>query len=80
MFTQGSEACSLPLGSKPYRGRIHMWDHPKGNYYTREPSPAQGLTSGNARVLDLASGAPPHLTAEGAGAELRSNKAHVSGP
>ncbi len=40
---------------------------PKGNHYTRAPSPAQGLTLGNVRVLDLASGAPPHLTAEGAG-------------
>ncbi len=39
----------------------------KGNHYTRAPSPAQGLTLGNVRVLDLASGAPPHLTAEGAG-------------
>ncbi len=29
-----------------YRGRIHMWDHPKGNHYTRAPSPAQGLTLG----------------------------------
>ncbi len=40
---------------------------PKGNHYTRAPSPAQGLTFGNVRVLDLASGAPPHLTAEGVG-------------
>ncbi len=40
---------------------------PKGNHYTWAPSPAQGLTLGNVRVLDLASGAPPHLTAEGAG-------------
>ncbi len=38
-----------------------------GNHYTWAPSPAQGLTLGNVRVLDLASGAPPHLTAEGAG-------------
>ncbi len=30
----------------------------KGNHYTRAPSPAQGLTLGNVRVLDLASGAP----------------------
>ncbi len=52
---------------EPYRGRIHMWDHPKGNHYTRAPSPAQGLTLGNTRVLYLASGAPPRLTAEGAG-------------
>ncbi len=44
-----------------------MWDHPKGNHYTRAPSPAQGLTLGNTRVLDLASGSPPHLTAEGTG-------------
>ncbi len=44
-----------------------MWDHPKGNHYTRAPSPAQGLTLGNTQVLDLASGAPPRLTAEGAG-------------
>ncbi len=40
---------------------------PRGNHYTRAPSPAQGLTLGNVRVLDLASGATPHLTAEGAG-------------
>ncbi len=39
----------------------------RGNHYTWAPSPAQGLTLGNVRVLDLASGAPPHLTAEGAG-------------
>ncbi len=39
----------------------------RGNHYTRAPSPAQGLTLGNVRVLDLASGAPPYLTAEGAG-------------
>ncbi len=38
-----------------------------GNHYTWASSPAQGLTLGNVRVLDLASGAPPHLTAEGAG-------------
>ncbi len=29
-----------------YHGRIHMWDHPKGNHNTRAPSPAQGLTLG----------------------------------
>ncbi len=46
--------------------RIHVGS-PKGNHYTRAPSPAQGLTLGNVRVLDLASGAPPHLTAEDAG-------------
>ncbi len=40
---------------------------PTGNHYTRAPSPAQGLTLGNVQVLDLASGAPPHLTAKGAG-------------
>ncbi len=44
-----------------------MWDHPKGNHCTRAPSPAQGLTLGNTRVLNLASGTPPHLTAEGVG-------------
>ncbi len=44
-----------------------MWDHRKGNHYTRAPSPAQGLTLGNTRVLDLESGAPPCLTAEDAG-------------
>ncbi len=49
-------------------GRIHMWDHPKGNHYTRAPSPAQGLTLGkNTSAWTLASGAPPRLTAEGAG-------------
>ncbi len=31
---------------EPYRGRIHMWDHLKGNHYTRAPSPAQWLTLG----------------------------------
>ncbi len=51
---------------EPYRGRIHVGS-PMGNHYTRAPSPAQGLTLGNVQVLDLASGAPPHLTAEGAG-------------
>ncbi len=29
-----------------YHGRIHMWDHPKGNHNTRAPRPAQGLTLG----------------------------------
>ncbi len=29
-----------------YHGKIHMWDHPKGNHYTRAPSPAQGLILG----------------------------------
>ncbi len=38
---------------------------PKGNHYTRAPSPAQGLPWANTQVLDLASGAPPRLTAEG---------------
>ncbi len=29
---------------KPYRGRIHIWDYPKGNQAIRTPSPVQGLT------------------------------------
>ncbi len=33
----------LPWG-KPYRGRIHIWDYPKGNQAIRTPSPVQGLT------------------------------------
>ncbi len=64
-FLPGKDTGS-PWG-EPYRGRIHMWDHRKGNHYTWAPSPAQGLTLGNTRVLDLESGAPPRLTAEGAG-------------
>ncbi len=50
---------------EPYRGRIHMWDQPKGNHYTRHLAQHKGL--GNTRVLDLASSSPPRLTAEGEG-------------
>ncbi len=56
-----------PPRGEPYRGRIYMRDHSKGNHYTLAPSPAQGLTLAYTRVLDLASGALPRLTAESAG-------------
>ncbi len=32
------------LWGKPYRGRIHIWDYPKGNQAIRTPSPVQELT------------------------------------
>ncbi len=47
----------LPWG-KPYRGRIHIWDYPKGNQAIRTPSPVQGLTGDPGEltpVLGLAS-------------------------
>ncbi len=34
------------LWGEPYRGRIQMWDHPKGNHYIQTHSSAQGLTLG----------------------------------
>ncbi len=37
------EDTGLPWG-KPYRGRIHIWDYPKGNQAILTPSPVQGLT------------------------------------
>ncbi len=37
------EDTGLPWG-KPYRGRIHIWDYPKGNQAIRTPSPVQGMT------------------------------------
>ncbi len=37
------EDTGLPWG-KPYHGRIHIWDYPKGNQAIRTPSPVQGLT------------------------------------
>ncbi len=37
------EDTGLPWG-KSYRGRIHIWDYPKGNQAIRTPSPVQGLT------------------------------------
>ncbi len=43
---------------KPYRGRIHIWDYPKGNQAIRTPSPVQGLTGDPGEltpVLGLAS-------------------------
>ncbi len=68
------EDTGLPWG-KPYRGRIHIWDYPKGNQAIRTPSPVQGLT-------------PPSLTVGGAwrilpgftirGIELVEKKALVS--
>ncbi len=44
--------------TKPYRGRIHIWDYPKGNQAIRTPSPVQGLTGDPGEltpVLGLAS-------------------------
>ncbi len=32
------------LWGKPYHGRIHIWDYPKGNQAIRTPSPVQELT------------------------------------
>ncbi len=43
---------------KPYHGRIHIWDYPKGNQAIRAPSPVQGLTGDPGEltpVLGLAS-------------------------
>ncbi len=70
------EDTGLPWG-KPYHGRIHIWDYPKGNQAIRTPSPVQGLT-----------GDPASLTAGGAwrilpgftirGTELGEKKAFVS--
>ncbi len=64
----------LPWG-KPYHGRIHIWDYPKGNQAIRTPSPVQGLTGDPGEltpVLGLASdcyrGAwriPPGFTVRG---------------
>ncbi len=51
------EDTGLPWG-KPYRGRIHIWDYPKGNQAIRTPSPVQGLTRDPGEltpVLSLAS-------------------------
>ncbi len=51
------EDTGLPWG-KPYRGRIHIWDYPKGNQAIRTPSPVQGLTEDPGEltpVLGLAS-------------------------
>ncbi len=51
------EDTGLPWG-KPYRGRIHIWDYPKGNQAIRTPSPVQGLTGDPGEltpVLGLAS-------------------------
>ncbi len=51
------EDTGLPWG-KPYRGRIHIWDYPKGNQAIRTPSPVQGLTGDPGKltpVLGLAS-------------------------
>ncbi len=58
-FCQGRHGLNVG-GAVPWKN-THVGS-PKGNHYTRAPSPAQGLTLGNVRVLDLASGAPPHLT------------------
>ncbi len=58
------EDTGSPWG-QPYRGRIHMWDHPKGNHYTRAPSPAQGLTLG--KHTSAGPGVWRSATPEGAG-------------
>ncbi len=61
----------------PLRGRIHVWDYPKGNQDIRTHSPVQGLTGDPdelATVLGLVSvcqywawcNPPPSLTAGGA--------------
>ncbi len=49
------EDMGLPWG-KPYRGRIHIWDYPKGNQAIQTPSPVQGLTGdpGELTVYNLA--------------------------
>ncbi len=55
------EDTGLPWG-KPYRGRIHIWDYPKGNQAIRTPSPVQGLTGDPGEltpVLGLASDCVP---------------------
>ncbi len=80
----------FPWG-KPYHGRIHIWDYPKGNQAIRTPSPVQGLTGDPGEltpVLGLASdcsarsdcgGAwriPPGFTVRGT--ELGEKKALVS--
>ncbi len=46
------------LWGKPYHGRIHIWDYPKGNQAIQTPSPVQGLTGDPGEltpVLGLAS-------------------------
>ncbi len=51
------EDTGLPWG-KPYHGRIHIWDYPKGNQAIRTPRPVQGLTGDPGEltpVLGLAS-------------------------
>ncbi len=51
------EDTGLPWG-KPYHGRIHIWDYPKGYQAIRTPSPVQGLTGDPGEltpVLGLAS-------------------------
>ncbi len=51
------EDTGLPWG-KPYRGRIHIWDYPKGNQAIRTPSLVHGLTRDPGKltpVLGLAS-------------------------
>ncbi len=65
------EDTGLPWG-KPYSGRIHIWDYPKGNQAIRTPSPVQGLTGDPGELtpgLGLASdcgentrGGQPHRT------------------
>ncbi len=80
----------LPWGT-PYRGRILIWDYPKGNQAIRTPSPVQGLTGDPGEltpVLGLASdcstqsdwaGAcriPPGFTIRGT--ELEEKKALLS--
>ncbi len=66
------EDTGLPWG-KPYHGRIHIWDYPKGNQAIRTPSLVQGLTGYTGvltPVLGLASDCstqriPPGFTVRG---------------
>ncbi len=84
------EYTGLPWG-KPYRGRIHIWDYPKGNQAIRTPSPVQGLTGDPGEltpVLGLASDCSAQSDCRGAlrippgftvrGTELGEKKALVS--
>ncbi len=68
---------------KPYRGRMHMWDHQMWNHYTWAPSPAQGL------ALGIHTSAGPGIWRSGTRNFNRVRqgeinweavKAHVSGP
>ncbi len=63
------EDTGLPWG-KPYRGRIHVWDYPRGIKAVRTPSRVQGLTGDpgeQAQVLGLASDCSAQSDCRGAG-------------